>query len=214
MNYNTIYNNIIKKALCENRKRGEKYYECHHIIPKCMGGKDNLENKVLLSGKEHFICHKLLVKIYPNNYKLIKALECMLRTSENQERHKITSKEFEKVKIQAGKAHSAHMKGKKRNPFSEEHRRKIALSRIGKPTTLGFIFSEEWRKNIGKASKGRNLGDKNHMRRADIKERHPALYTSENNPSKNKKSCPYCNILSGGINYKRWHGENCKHKPK
>lgn len=95
-------------------------------------------------------------------------------------------------------------------PHLQRSIEKIGLSRIGKPTNLGRIFSDDWRKNIGKASKGRNTGEKNHMKRANIKDRHPALYTSKNNPSKNKKQCPYCNVLSGGGNYKRWHGENCR----
>jgi hypothetical protein len=57
-----------------NKKELEGYYEIHHIVPKCMGG-DNLDdNKVLLTRKEHFIAHLLLSRIYPDKGELISAL--------------------------------------------------------------------------------------------------------------------------------------------
>ena len=42
----------------------EEYTETHHILPRSMGGKDTPENLVVLSGREHFICHYLLTKMY------------------------------------------------------------------------------------------------------------------------------------------------------
>lgn len=34
----------------------------------------------------------------------------------------------------------------------------------------------------------------------------------KSNPSQQKKTCPHCNKLAGGGNFKRWHGDNCKLK--
>jgi len=63
MNYKQLYNRIIRKAKSENRaKSNEVYYEKHHITPKSIGGADTIENTVLLTPKEHFICHHLLTK--------------------------------------------------------------------------------------------------------------------------------------------------------
>lgn len=68
MDYQRIYNQIINKSNLENRKKLKRdnknytYYEYHHIIPKCLGGLNNNENLVLLTAREHFICHKLLVE--------------------------------------------------------------------------------------------------------------------------------------------------------
>ena len=65
MNYSILYDNIIEKARFENRsKRNDIYYENHHIIPKCFGGSNKKDNLVLLTAKEHYICHKLLVELY------------------------------------------------------------------------------------------------------------------------------------------------------
>lgn len=71
MDYQLIYNNIINNALTSNRSKGKDvYYERHHIIPKCLGGTNDKDNLVNLTAREHFIAHRLLCKIYPDNNKL------------------------------------------------------------------------------------------------------------------------------------------------
>ena len=74
-----MYISLINKSQSQQRIRcSEIYYELHHILPKCLGGDDYSENLVLLTAREHFIAHKLLTKIYPDNKKLIFALWCFL----------------------------------------------------------------------------------------------------------------------------------------
>lgn len=78
MDYQKIYDSIINKAKSENRKKKSgTYYESHHIVPDFQfknrtrkGPKGHLEgdpnhedNLVLLTFKEHIICHVLLCKI-------------------------------------------------------------------------------------------------------------------------------------------------------
>ena len=48
-----------------NKKIHGAYYEVHHILPKSLGGSNDKTNLVMLTAREHFICHWLLVKIYP-----------------------------------------------------------------------------------------------------------------------------------------------------
>jgi hypothetical protein len=74
MNYQKIYNQIIERA---KTRQLEGYKERHHIIPKCLGGDNNKCNLVELTAKEHFLCHRLLVEIYPYNDKLLYALWLM-----------------------------------------------------------------------------------------------------------------------------------------
>ena len=73
MNYQKIYNKIIEKARSEEKIRENGYYEVHHIIPTCIGGTDDISNLVKLTLREHFICHKLLTKMYPENKKIVHA---------------------------------------------------------------------------------------------------------------------------------------------
>ena len=76
MDYEKHYNAIVSR-----RKQNviEGYSEKHHIIPRCLGGKDDEENLVRLTPKEHFLAHLLLTKMYPDNAKLKYALWCMVR---------------------------------------------------------------------------------------------------------------------------------------
>lgn len=61
--YSKIYYNIINKAISDNRTKGDTYYERHHIIPRALGGLDYSYNLVLLTAREHYICHWLLIKM-------------------------------------------------------------------------------------------------------------------------------------------------------
>ena len=74
MNYKLHYEKLINRA--KDRKING-YTETHHIIPRCMNGTDDKDNLVDLTAREHFIAHLLLLKIYPKQYSLIKALNMM-----------------------------------------------------------------------------------------------------------------------------------------
>ena len=76
MNYKRIYNNIVDRA---KNRIPEGYIERHHIVPRCMGGKDAKDNLVALYPEEHFLCHILLLKIYPEQKNLIIAVNKMCR---------------------------------------------------------------------------------------------------------------------------------------
>jgi hypothetical protein len=58
--YTNWYMSIIENA--KSRKL-IGYSENHHIWPKSIGGHDVKENKVRLTAREHFICHRLLPKM-------------------------------------------------------------------------------------------------------------------------------------------------------
>lgn len=125
MNYLSIYDSIINRAQSENRRRKSKidktyiYYESHHIIPKCLGGTNDKNNLVLLTAREHFLAHQLLVKIYPNRYKLIFALRMMTASST---KHVRNNKEYEWIRKLVSKTSSKSQKGKSYgNKFQKGH---------------------------------------------------------------------------------------------
>jgi len=42
MNYKKAYSRLVNKAKSQNREKSvENYFERHHIVPKCFGGKNN-----------------------------------------------------------------------------------------------------------------------------------------------------------------------------
>lgn len=52
------------------------YSERHHIIPKSLKGSNSKENIVRLTARQHYICHKLLIKMVAGQlrYKMLEAL--------------------------------------------------------------------------------------------------------------------------------------------
>jgi hypothetical protein len=133
MDYTKIYNQIIKRA--QTRKL-EGYVEKHHIVPKCMDGLDVKENLVELTAREHFLCHKLLCEMHPQNPKLWYALWLMAIGKQKRnykDPYNFTSKEYERIKLEF----IEHRKGK---PISESHKTKISKNnskQIIQYSTLG-----------------------------------------------------------------------------
>lgn len=82
MNYQRIYNQIIERA--QHRKL-EGYKEKHHILPRCLGGTNDKENIAELTAREHFLCHMLLIEIYPKNFKLIHTVFMMSTVKKRKE---------------------------------------------------------------------------------------------------------------------------------
>jgi hypothetical protein len=72
--YFNWYKSIIERA--KNRKI-KGYREKHHILPRCMGGEDSKENLVYLTPEEHYVCHQILIRMYPNESSLIFAAKMM-----------------------------------------------------------------------------------------------------------------------------------------
>ena len=176
MNYKKIHDNIIKRA---QKRELISYSERHHILPKCLGGDNRKINIVRLTAKEHWLIHLLLIEIYPNNNKLKLAIRKMMISSKNQERNYIISgNQFERLRIMISIAHSKLLTGRKMKPFTDDHKKKLSLSKLGKPSgRKGIEFSEEHKKNIGLSKKGKNCGDENHMKKPEFRE-----YMRLNNP--------------------------------
>jgi len=87
MNYKRIYDSIIERS--KDRLPPEGYVERHHIIPRCMGGSDDKENIAVLTPEEHFLCHVLLVKMFPEHGRLIYAVNQMGRAIRGKKRRKL-----------------------------------------------------------------------------------------------------------------------------
>jgi hypothetical protein len=174
MDYQKIYNQIIERAKNENRIKGEEtYYEAHHILPLCLGGEGKTKNHkhhniILLTAKEHLLCHILLCEIYPNEYKLKQALWLMVinKNKKLYNRYKISLKLYERIKTEnnlilkeiipnkktnhecyknpeRGKKISNSLKGYKQN---KEHlcKRKISNSKPISQYDLKGNFIKEW----------------------------------------------------------------------
>lgn len=125
------------------------YVERHHIIPKSLGGLDISWNIVKLTGKEHFIVHKLLTKFTtgPARYKMTHALWRMIGRKDKRDRHKVSASEYQRIKSLNAQAMSEAKKGK-RYPAQLE----AAAKRRGIPAhNKGKSMQEDQKKKISKS---------------------------------------------------------------
>lgn len=153
LTYKDFIDNIIKTR--GRHGCGEEYHERHHILPKCLGGKNEEQNLIDLYAKEHFIAHKLLAKENPHNSKLQFAWWCMVTAKNNYEkdRYITTPEEYEEAKIAYSKAIKQMYLNGYCNPMTgrhhtEETKRKISEKHKGMP------MSEEAKRKISESSKG------------------------------------------------------------
>ena len=91
--------------------------------------------------------------------------------------------------------------GRKRAPFSEEWRAKMAVKKKGKNNPrFGVELSEETRRKIGDKIRGRKQTPEEKARRAE----------ANRGRAKPKMLCPHCQQLIAVNTYPRWHGDNCR----
>ena len=100
MNYEQIYENLIAKYGTWEKPKGV-YTERHRKHPGCMGGRYVKGNAFYVSARVHFVCHILLVKMYPRSEKLIEAVGLM--------RTRVTSRGYEWLKTRWAKIISNRM---------------------------------------------------------------------------------------------------------
>jgi hypothetical protein len=135
MDYIKIYEKIIGNAEHQNRVKvkGGEIYENHHIIPKSVGGLNNKGNLVLLTPKEHYICHRLLVEIYKNtpfSNKMYYAMWCMINGVGNQKRFSPSSKVYDRLRKEIRVARSVE-RFSNRKPILQYDLNGVFIERYG-----------------------------------------------------------------------------------
>jgi hypothetical protein len=183
MNYKKIYDQIIERG--KNRSLNG-YKECHHIIPKCLGGNNDKNNLVDLTAREHFLCHWLLHEIYPDNKKLFVAFHMMCQINNY---HKLYFTPSSRLVDYCRKQHANNLSGIKKpdhsikmsginnpmygkkgnlNPNYGKKRPDFSKKMKGKKRPP---FSQEWKKKMSLSKIGKNLGDQNPMNNESVKEK-------------------------------------------
>jgi len=184
VNYIKIYEDLIQSAKSKNRvKHTGIYYENHHIQPKCLEGTDAKNNLVLLTAKEHYVAHKLLTCIYPNNRKIGIAFHYM---TFGKNYYNESSRDYEYARELAsklskgvnhpffGKTHSKETRkklseaGKGRKQSQETIRKRVEKCDLKREETKkkqsaslkGHNVSSETRKKISKSRKGIKFSEK------------------------------------------------------
>lgn len=135
--YTKWYYNLISKSHHCTSTRG---YHKHHIIPKSLGGSNDFENIAILTPREHFIAHMLLVKMTSGIYKSKMAFALKRFGGKN------TGKSFDTASKLISKAFSGSGNPMFGKPLSEEHRAKIRGEKHG---MFGKSCTDIWKEKYG-----------------------------------------------------------------
>lgn len=180
--YSKIYLKIIEKAILSNRSRTKnEYFENHHIIPKSIGGLDLKENLVLLTFREHYICHWLLIKFTNgdiNKHKMILAFWLMNnRNKKNNNSYTYKKTKELLIKNLIGKKYSDEFKKKLsdahkgKSPWNKGLKNQYKIKRLPLSEELKNTLRENYKnksqkekdsiaKKISKANRGRKVWNK------------------------------------------------------
>lgn len=230
MNYQRIYDQIIDRA--RDRQLG-CYKEKHHVTPKCLGGSNTKSNLVELTAREHFICHWLLSRLYPEEPKLSYAF-WMMSTSKRPNRYRPSSRAYEEAKQLQSILRSQQLlghitsqetkekisksnRGKKR---TEEERKKMSDAQKGKIGSWnGRTHSEESKQKMREKKLGNKASDETKKRMSESRkgqtrtqEQKKAYSIAMTGIPKKKYECPRCSRLVGGIKNLERHLAACKNK--
>ncbi len=125
--YYLLYCSIIYNARTKKREKNKEiYFEEHHILPRCMFPEyENLKvytwNSVLLTPREHFICHYLLCKMVIRNspawHKLVRAFTFMYSSSSCHSKRYVNSKLYEFARRNIGQIMSEAQTGELNSQF-------------------------------------------------------------------------------------------------
>lgn len=143
--YTRIYYEIIERA--QTRAVPQTYTEKHHVVPRSIGGGESKSNLAILTAREHFVCHWLLVKMTEGKSKrsMSYALRMMLAKNNHSTKGRYIpkSKLYELVKKTANEA-------SKGRPCSLETREKIRQGNLNRPP-----MTEETRRKLSEAANRR-----------------------------------------------------------
>jgi hypothetical protein len=200
----------------------DTYYEKHHIIPRSLKGKNNKDNLVKLTAREHFICHWLLTKMVTGTEqkKMAYACKMMMHSHSNgQQRYRVTSRIYESLKQKL----NGILKDRE---FTESWRNNLKASAQNRAKTEGQEAKQIKRDTMIKVNKSRKgekrlatTGNKNHFYGKGFFGKDNPFYGQQHSKetlaklrvAKPKYCCEHCNTIVGGkSNYNRWHGDNCK----
>jgi hypothetical protein len=174
-------------ALIEQRKNNpansDHYREDHHVVPESFyivrkregpagwleGDADAKENKVWLTGREHALCHWLLVKMTRGvaHIKCRQAFDMMAsdNCSMNRKVSRMITRAYERNRIEIAKIRSERMT--ENNPMdNEESRKRVGDSKRGKSRSE---FGPDWRASLRASNSGSGNGMYNKSHRDSTK---------------------------------------------
>ena len=142
--YLSWYNSIIANA---KSRILSGYKEQHHVIPRSLGGSDDISNLVFLTAREHFICHCLLTKmtIGQSYHKMLRAFIMMKASNNKQPRY--TSSLYESARTQFSILQRENQSGTSNNNYGRKwiYHDTLKISKVISKDCMESYLSDGWK---------------------------------------------------------------------
>jgi hypothetical protein len=174
MNYQRLYQYLVKsKQQLTRVKLAGDGMETHHILPRCLGGDNSKSNLVLLTPKEHYVAHHLLMKMHTgkDRAKMAYALLKMCKNNPNQQRI-TTARQFHNARLAVMLYCSGELSPSYGRRHSTASKQQMSMQRQG---VLNPAYGQvPWNKGLCKITSS-ILGDVSEQAKLRIKQRgHPS----------------------------------------
>lgn len=166
-----------KKDWNKLKKLGDnRYFEFHHIVPKSISNDNSIENLIPLTGREHFLAHYLLTKIYKDgdfHKKMIFAFNMLAHKHSN-------------VNYCCEKYFNSRLYEKNRIEFSVTIKEKMTKRYISEKTKYKSSLAKLGQNNPSYKAKGENHWNKGMKRTEESKEKMKNKAKNRTSPFKGK----------------------------
>lgn len=185
MKYETWYSELISRAVARGwtRNTSPLYVECHHILPRSLGGDDSPSNLVYLTAREHYVAHLLLCRFGDTNQKerMLHAMQRFMYSM--RDRSHIKSRTYGYIKERISQLKSQKMRNnslRRGIPHTEEVKKAMSNVRAGVPKLQSTKLKMSASAKLSWATR-------------------------------DNVTCPHCGKTSRNkSNMTRWHFDNCK----
>ena len=205
------YMNIIKNAQSQQRVKQFETHEIHHIIPESLGGTNDASNKIVLTYKEHYVCHHLLTKFTTgkDRSKMIFAFWNMSnKWGRTHAEYKINSSTYALLKKEVAELISKNNTGKS-YPVSDATRKLLSESMMGDKNSMhGRPANNRGikRPGIGGRKKGTVWSDVERQTHAATREQ-PGYYDYLKDPARGAKISDSLKGKPGIATGKHWFND-------
>ena len=224
--YTTTYYRIVERARTRKLSRP---YEQHHVIPESFfinrkrsgpkgwleGNPEDKSNKVILTPREHFICHWLLLKMVsgPGYCKMIEGLRLMKFGHNHRYATPITARVYEKLKGELSRIMSVRLSGDKHPLYGLKGSNHPAFGKKYPGRKASDLAKIE--RSIRVTGEGNNMYGRKGIDHPAFGKKYPGKGAGDKNPNFGKKGadspnfgkklgphpklqCPHCSRLIGG----------------
>ena len=190
------------------------YAELHHIVPKSLGGSDDVNNLIRLTARQHYIAHWMLARAIKGS-----AARAFFMMSNFGKYGKVNSATYQIARKEYAQLVGEQMRGRIMPPITEETREKQRQAKLGKRLSLEHIekvrqsrigkpLTDQWKANLSASKRGKTTRGTGWNHSEETIKR-----VAESNRNRPMITCPHCTKTvkdHGGA--KRWHFDRCKER--